>query len=345
MDENKKIKYMSMEDIIESNCCDIDSIINTIEEVLLKYKNGLVQLPDKISQIFDEKTQSRINCMPATLLDKKVCGVKWVSVFPQNPHKYHVPNVSGIIVLSEIEKGFPFAIMDGTLITALRTACIGGLAAKYLAKKNSRTFGTIGAGEQAQMHFIVMKHLFPLINKCYVASRTRQSEVKFIEIMKEKFPDVEYIICDSNYDMVASNADILVTAVSCQQPLLKAKSIKKGAFYCHVGGWEDEYEVPLKANKIVCDLWESLKHRGSPTIAKMYEDGLLKDEDIYANLFDIIDQTKIGREKEDEFIYFNAIGLAFVDVAVAYSFYLKVLGNNRGSDLNYNMQIPISRII
>ena len=77
----------------------------------------------------------------------------------------------------------------------------------------------------------------------------------------------------------------------------------------------------------------------------MYEDGLLKDEDIYANLFDIIDQTKIGREKEDEFIYFNAIGLAFVDVAVAYSFYLKVLGNNRGSDLNYNMQIPISRII
>lgn len=59
--------------------------------------------------------------MPATLFDEGVCGVKWVSVFPTNPHKFAAPNVSGTIILSEIEKGFPFAIMDGTLVTALQT--------------------------------------------------------------------------------------------------------------------------------------------------------------------------------------------------------------------------------
>ena len=127
-----------------------------------------------------------------------------------------------------------------------------------------------------------------------------------------------------------ADADIIVTAVSCQSPLLKADAIKKGAYYCHVGGWEDEYEVPLKADKIVCDNWESLKHRGSPTIAKLYNQGFLKDEDIYSNIADIILGNKVGRESDQEFIYFNAIGLAFVDIALAYSFYKTVEANKLG---------------
>ena len=108
--------------------------------------------------------------------------------------------------------------------------------------------------------------------------------------------------------------------------------MKKGTYYCHVGGWEDEYAVPQKATKIVCDDWHSLKHRGSPTIARMYKEGLLKDSDIYANIADIIDGTKPGRQNYDEICYFNSIGLSFVDVSVAYSFYKKVLNNNLGKD-------------
>lgn len=326
------IKFISMEDIIESDCFNIDEVINIIENVLVDYKAGKVMLPDKISQIFDEKIQDRINCMPATLLNKNVCGVKWVSVFPTNPHRYAVPNVSGIIVLSELEKGFPFAVMDGTFITALRTACMGAIGAKYLARKSSHAYGTIGTGEQAKAHFIVMKHMFPKIDICYVASRTEKSEIEFINIMKEKYPEVKFVSCQGNYDCVAKNADIIVTAVSCQEPLLKGDAIKKGAYYCHVGGWEDEYSVPAKATKIVCDNWEALKHRGSPTIARMYKEGLLKDENIYANLSDIIDNSKPGREDDNEFTYFNSIGLAFIDVAVAYEFYKKVIKNEKGKE-------------
>lgn len=344
MNKDFDIKIISMEDIVKSGCVNIDEVIAVIENVLVDYKNGKVMLPDKISQIFDEKTQNRINCMPATLFDEGVCGVKWVSVFPTNPHKFAAPNVSGTIILSEIEKGFPFAIMDGTLITALRTACMGAIGAKYLAKKNSHVYGTIGTGEQAKAHFIIMKHIFPQIDVCYVASRTKESENSYINIMKKQYPDVDFINCNGDYDRAAENADIIVTAVSCQEPLLKGAAIKKGAFYCHVGGWEDEYTVPDKASKIVCDNWDALKHRGSPTIAKMYKEGLLKDKDIYANLCDLIDNSKPGRENNDEFTYFNAIGLAYVDVAVAYNFYKKVIKKENGKNFILQTQDTIGSI-
>lgn len=332
MNNQIHVKLISLEDIYKTKCFDLKQIIQIIEDALLAYSNKEILLPDKISQIFNEGLQTRINCMPSTLLKEGVCGVKWVSVFPNNPKLYNKQNVSGVILLSEIKTGFPFAIVDGTLITALRTACLGAIGAKYLARKDSSVYGTIGAGEQAKTHFLVMKTLFPNIKTCYVSSRSNVSELGFVDVMKAKFDDVDFITCNGDYDLAAINADIIVTAVSCQAPLLKADSIKPGTFYCHVGGWEDEYDVALKADKIVCDDWSSLKHRGSPTIARMYEKGLLKDTDIYANLSDIISGKKVGRETESEFNYFNSIGLSFVDVAVANYFYKAVTSKGLGTD-------------
>lgn len=307
MDNHIHVKLISLEDIYKTKCFDLKQIIQIIEDALLAYSNNEILLPDKISQIFNEGLQTRINCMPSTLLKEGVCGVKWVSVFPNNPKLYNKQNVSGVILLSEIKTGFPFAIVDGTLITALRTACLGAIGAKYLARKDSSVYGTIGAGEQAKTHFLVMKTLLPNIKTCYVSSRSNESELGFVDAMKAKFDDVEFITCNGDYDLAARNADIIVTAVSCQAPL-------------------------LKADKIVCDDWSSLKHRGSPTIARMYEKGLLKDKDIYANLSDIISGKKVGRETESEFNYFNSIGLSFVDVAVANYFYKAVTSKGLGTD-------------
>ena len=324
-------KMISMEDILDAGCFDVEAAIGVIEKALISYKKGRIKLPDKISQIFDEETQDRINCMPAALLDEKVCGVKWVSVFPQNPRMSNVPNVSGLIILSELTNGFPFAIMDGTFITALRTACMGALGAKYLARSDSRVIGMIGSGEQAKMHLIAIKHVHPELELCRVASRTDAGEAVFIKEMQERFPDMKFETCGSDYEKASTGADIIVTAVSCQAPLLKARTIKEGAYYCHVAGWEDEYEVPLMADKIVCDQWECVKHR-TQTISRLYQMGKLKDTDIYADLVDIIDGSKAGRENEREFIYFNSVGLAFIDVAVAYNFYRRVTGKGLGTD-------------
>ena len=331
MNNKITIKLISMEDIIKSGCFDISAMIEIIKHALISYKNGKILLPDKISQVFNESTQDRINCMPAALIDEKICGVKWVSVFPNNPVFHDCPNVSGAMILSEINTGFPFAFMEAGFLTALRTACMGACASKYLARKNSEVIGIIGSGEQAKMHLKAIKHVHPEIKSCRVSSRNKKHTRKFIEIMSSEFPDIDFVDCESDYESAVEFADIIVTAVSCQLPLLKARAIKHGAFYCHAGGYEDEYEVSLMADKIVCDNWEAVKHR-TQTLSRLYKMGKINDENIYADLADIVDGTKNGRENDDEFIYFNSVGLAFIDVAAAKNFYDKVVSAGLGRD-------------
>ena len=111
--------------------------------------------------------------------------------------------------------------------------------------------------------------------------------------------------------------------------MLKTKDITKGSLYIHVGGWEDEYGVALKADKIVCDDWEVVKHR-SQTICRMYKEGIIDDSNIYANLSELIAGNKKGRENDDEFIYFNSVGLSFVDVNFAYYIYKQAIKQQMG---------------
>ncbi|MBQ7046198.1 MAG: hypothetical protein IJN85_00465, partial [Oscillospiraceae bacterium] len=125
------------------------------------------------------------------------------------------------------------------------------------------------------------------------------------------------------------DADIIVTAISSQEKILKAEWIKPGAFYSHVAGLEDEFDVARKASKIICDNWETVKHR-TQTISQMYKQGLLSDDDIYADLHQIIKGEKNGRENDDEFIYFNSVGMSFTDVALANWMYKLAVSKNVG---------------
>ena len=135
---------------------------------------------------------------------------------------------------------------------------------------------------------------------------------------------MEFIPCNGNMEDAIRDSDIIVTATSAQAPLLKADWIKEGAFYSHIGGWEDEDAVVQKAQKIVCDDWETVKHRAQ-TLSLCFQRGVITDADIYANITEIVDGSKPGRENEQEFIYFNAVGLAYVDVSIAYAMYQKAL--------------------
>jgi len=330
------LKLLTQNDLFDSGCFDIKMALEITEKVLKDYSSGRVLYPDKVSQIFDETTQDRINCLPATLLNEKICGVKWVSVFPGNPSKYNCNNVSAVIILSEIETGYPISFMEGTMCSNLRTAAVSTVAAKALAPKKVETIGFIGSGEQAKTHFLAMKSAFPSIKTCKVSSRNPQSEEVFAKELVKFFPDVKFETCCSDYEKAVHDSDIIITAISAQAPILKAKWIKRGCLYCHVGGWEDEYEVALKADKIVCDHWESVKHR-TQTISKLYKLGKLSDEDIYADLDKIVSGKIVGRESDDEFIYFNAVGLSYVDVALAYRMY--ELASQKGMGRDWSLEV------
>jgi ornithine cyclodeaminase/alanine dehydrogenase-like protein (mu-crystallin family) len=325
--------YLSQEDLLKAGCLDICMAMAAAETAMLAFRQKKILFPDKIVQIFNEATQERINCLPATLLSEKVCGVKWVSVFPPNPEKYGVQNLSAVIILSEIEKGFPIAIMDGTLCSNMRVAAMGGIAAKHFAREDSSSIAFIGAGEQAKMHLIAMKTVIPSIEECRVSAKYDYEEEQFVDEMSFLFPDIRFSAARTLARVAMENADILVTATSAQAPLLKAAWMKLGAFYSHIGGWEDEYDVAKLCDKIVCDDWETVKHR-TQTLSRMYNDGELTDDDIHANLVEVVAGEKSGREAEEERVYFNAVGLAYVDVAIAHAMYRRAQEAGAGQQLN-----------
>lgn len=330
MDNREGALLLTREDVKAIFDSNKSVAIEIIEDAMKKRANGEVLMPDKSSQIYDEVVQNRINCMPGSILSDGIAGVKWISVFPNNP-RYGYDNVTGTIVLSELTYGHTLSIMDGTYITNLRTAAMGAVAAKYLAKKDSESIGFIGAGQEAMNHLDMIKIVCPNLKFCKVSSRSDATVARFIEIESVKHPDITFIGCGNDFEKAVTTADIIVTATSTQADLLKAKWIKKGATYIHVGGWEDEYDVAKMADKIVCDEWECIKHR-SQTISRMYKEGLLKDSDIYADLGEIILSKKNGRESSEEFIYFCSVGLAFVDVSFANYAYQRNKELGRGID-------------
>ncbi|WP_246151507.1 ornithine cyclodeaminase family protein [Rubripirellula reticaptiva] len=327
-----KCRFFSQEDLLGAGCLDINMAIEAAENAMLAYASGDVLFPEKIVQIFNDETQERINCLPATFKNEKVCGVKWVSVFPPNPVKYGMQNLSAVIILSEIEHGFPIAFMEGTLCSNIRVGTMGAIAAKHLAKKDSESIGFIGAGEQAKMHLIAMKTVLPGLRLCRIAAKDPAEEIQFVKEMSTILPTLKFESTNSDLERATSDADVIVTATSAQAPLLKAAWMKPGAFYSHIGGWEDEYAVAAACEKIVCDDWDTVKHR-TQTLSRMYKDGELTDADIHCNLIDLINGKKEGRVNDQERTYFNAVGLAYVDVGIAMAMHNRAMEAGMGQDL------------
>jgi ornithine cyclodeaminase/alanine dehydrogenase-like protein (mu-crystallin family) len=313
-------QFLSQEDLLKAGCLDIRLAMQAAEEAIRAFETGDVLFPEKIVQIFNEETQERINCLPATFKSREICGVKWVSVFPPNPVRYGLQNLSAVMILSEIKHGFPLAFMEGTLCSNVRVGTMGALAARHLAKQDSESIGFIGAGEQAKMHLIAMKTALPSLEVCRVAAKDAAEEDQFVSEMSVILPSMKFECTRSDLAAATQTADIIVTATSAQAPLLKAAWMKPGAFYSHVGGWEDEYAVAKQCDKIVCDDWETVKHR-TQTLSRMYRDGELADDDIHGNLVDLITGKLPGRQSDQERTYFNAVGLAYVDVAIAIAMY------------------------
>ena len=96
---------LSQEDLLRAGCLDMGMAMEAADRAVLAFRNDEILFPEKIVQIFNQETQERINCLPATLLSEKVRGVKWVSFFPENPERHGVQNLYAVIILSEIEMG------------------------------------------------------------------------------------------------------------------------------------------------------------------------------------------------------------------------------------------------
>jgi alanine dehydrogenase len=118
---------------------------------------GRVQMPTKV---YVSLPDGDFRTMMAYIPDLEMACVKVVNVHPKNPEKHGLPTVMATIILIEPNTGRPLAIMDGTYLTNMRTGATGGIAAKYLARKNSKIVGMVGAGAQARTQLLALNEVF-----------------------------------------------------------------------------------------------------------------------------------------------------------------------------------------
>jgi ornithine cyclodeaminase/alanine dehydrogenase-like protein (mu-crystallin family) len=222
--------------------------------------------------------------------------------------------------------------MDGTIISAMRTGATGGLGAKYLARKDSEIVGMIGLGVQARTQAMALKEVLPNLKEIRGYRRSKEKAVKDAREIEE-LTGIRTVAVDSARDAVVG-ADVVVTATMADEPIVKNAWMKEGSLFIHIGSYvEQEYDVVLNSDKIVVDDWEVVKHRKTPVLARMYDEGLIKDEDIYANLDEIVAGKKPGRENDEERIFYAPIGMAHEDVAVASMVYERAKKEGMGQVL------------
>ena len=217
-----------------------------------------------------------------------------------------------MIVLNDPETKVPIAIMDGTLISTIRTGAVTGVCAKYMAPPRSKTVGLFGAGSQCKTQLMALKASLPQLEKAYVYDLSRERTEKFAAEMSQKLNmDVQ---AASDRLATIESGDILVTAT---EPIIHGAEIKKGVSVAHLGANEVAEELFLRADKVVIDDWEPDKHRMGDTMAYMFRDGKIDDSRIDASVSDLVAGRKSGRDNDDQLTYTCNVGLGLYDVAIA----------------------------
>jgi len=161
-------------------------------------------------------------------------ATKIVSVYKQNPEKYNMPTVLAKIMIQDINTGDIVGIMDGSLITAMRTGAATGVSVKYLARKNSTTMGIYSAGIQARKQVAgVYYGLNQTLEKCKVFDFKKDIAEAFkIEIEKELGIEVEIV---KSGDDLLSNTDIIVAATTSTTPLFSGDKVSEGTHISSIG--------------------------------------------------------------------------------------------------------------
>jgi len=329
-DKQITLKFLGQRDLVEAGLLNIGEMMEIVQRGLLSYYERRIIYPGFHYVWVDRESVNRIKSMPLASKEESVAHMLWETIFPVNPSKYGIQNVTALEILNDGETGLPIAVMDGTVITNLRVGLMAGLGAKYLALPQARVLGFIGAGEQAKNVLLGMIHARPGLREVRVFAKTLAEQEAFIACIKPLFPKLDFVSAKDGRDAVA-DADIIVTATSAQAPLLKNTWVKAGSFYAHVAGWEDEYEVARHSDKIVVDDWAKVKECHTQTITRMYDEGVLTEKDIYAEFPEIILGKKKGRESDRERIYFDFVNQV-PEMFIAHALYRNATAKGLGRE-------------
>ena len=308
---------------------DMKGTLKAVEDAFMQHGMKKVQMPPKLYLYF-KNHNGDLRTMPAYLEEQDITGVKIVNVHPDNPKK-GLPTVMALVILNSTETGAPIAIMDGTHLTNMRTGAAGGVAVKYLARKNSGTVGFVGSGNQAKTQLLGINEVID-IEKVMVTSVSEKSNLEFKADMEKRL-DCDVILKKSIREVC--NCDILVTTTPSREPVVKSEWISEGTHINAIGadapGKEELDPAILKRAKVVVDDIPQASHSGEVNVPISKK--LIMVKDICAELGEVITGKKKGRTADSDITVFDSTGLAIQDVATADMVYRKALAKKIGIKL------------
>lgn len=320
---------------------DIEKLDMTDEEILAAVESGLraqgageAVIEPRVHLIPDKAFNGHFNILRGYLAPLAVAGVKIVGDYVDN-YKQDLPSEMALLNLFDPRTGMPKALLDASAITDMRTGAVTALGAKYLARKNSRVLGHIGARGTAYWNVRLLDHLFDF-TEIRVHSRRKESREAFAERLSRDLG--KKITVTGDWEGCVSGADIVVEASRLDKPtpMLRTEWIKKTAFVVPYGTMSAvELSLTDIIDKVVVDDWGQCKGGMFGSLRAHVETGRLSEATLYGELGEIVCGKKPGRTSEDETILFWHRGLSLSDIALGHAMLEKAARMGLGQTLRF----------
>jgi len=277
----------------------------------------------------------KFTLMPGYLGEPCTFGVKIVSKYPRSldsPYGSHV----GAVMIFDSEQGIPLALMDGSELTAIRTAAASALATRILARADAATLAILGTGTQAQHHVQALTCVRP-ITELRVWGRTHAYARRLVRRLALPAP-IAARVCDSARRAV-DGADIVCTTTSAAEPVLEGKWLAPG---CHVNlvgaaiasSAEADVDVVTRSRFYV-DYKASAMDQAGELLAAI-RDGAVSEAHIAGEIGDVLAGRVAGRSNDREITVYKSLGVAAQDLAAAYAAFRNAESRNIGVDLTWD---------
>ena len=310
-------RFLSQEDVVAAGGLDMDACLRVIGDTLELHHHGETIAPMKAvihwSEDLDtDEKLGRIMAMPAYVAgETRMAGLKWIPSVPSNPER-GLPRGIGVILLSDPETGLPRAFMDGTLISAMRTGAVSGIAARELARDGASVLGLLGAGVQARTQLMALERALPMLEEIRVFDLDRE---KAERLAGEQADGPTRRVVEGPEDAVR-DCDVVVPATMAPSPFIPAAWLAPGAVAISVSSLDFEIDTVPAADLLVADDVEHETAHAARLFARANAAGLL-DRDAIVPLGAIVAGAHPGRASDDHLVVVSPIGLGIEDVAWA----------------------------
>jgi alanine dehydrogenase len=252
--------------------------------------------------------------------------------FPENPRRFGLPTIRGTVVLADAETGEPLAMMDSASVTALRTGAATAVAAKHLARVNSRTATVVGCGAQGEIQLAAIAAVLPLEHARVLDTDQARAEGLAARARADLGLRVSVAM-----DLRAAlrGSDVCVTCTPSRRPLVFQGDVTPGTFVAAVGadsqGKQELEPALLASSTLIVDVLEQCAEIGE--LQHALAAGLMSRAAVHAELADVVTGRRPGRTRDDEITIFDSSGTALLDVAAAIAVYNRALARGHGTEV------------